>query len=117
MTVEELIHTALSPLVSSRVIADLALEGTPLPYITYQQVGGEAINFIDPTNPNKSNGRFQISVWATNRTECARIARQAEAELRQAPLQTTVLGAMTAIYEPQTKIHGSQQDFSFWFST
>lgn len=118
MTIEADLFNAIKGLVSNRVYPDVAPLGAVKPYLTYQQVGGDAVNFVDPTAPSKKNGRFQINVWGTTRSAVATLARQVEDTLRgTAGLQTTVLGAPVATYEQDTQLYGSRQDFSFWHST
>lgn len=117
MSIEGDIFAALKGLVANRVFPDVAPETTARPYIVYQQVGGAAVNFLDPTAPSKKNGRFQVSVWADTRSQAAALARQVEDTLRVDPnLQATVLGAPVGVYEADTKLRGSHQDFSFWFT-
>lgn len=118
MSVESIIFDALKSLVSNRVYPDIAPENATKPYITYQQVGGEAVNFIDTTVPSKKNARFQINVWSQTRLEAASLSRQIEDAIRVvSTLQTTVLGAPAALYEADTKLHGTRQDFSFWHTS
>ena len=118
MSVESEIFDALKGLVANRVYPDVAPEVVTKPYIVYQQVGGSAVNFVDPTVPSKKNGRFQISVWGETRGSVSTLARQVENALRAtASLQTTVLGAPVASYEVDTKLRGSRQDFGFWFTS
>lgn len=114
MTIESTIYTALKTLVSNRVYPDVATFGAATPFITYQQVGGTSVNFIDQTTPSKSNARFQINVWASTRSAAAALALQAEQALRGAALQTTVLSQPVATYEVDTQLYGTRQDFSFW---
>jgi hypothetical protein len=117
VSVETTIFEALRGLVNDRVFPDVAPEETQRPYITYQQVGGESVNFVDATVPTKKNGRWQINVWADSRLDAAPLARLVEDTLRVIPeLQTTVLGAPIARYDEETKLRGMTQDFSFWFS-
>lgn len=113
---ETILQDALEKLpVGGRVFPDIAPENTPKPYITWQQVGGEPINFIDATVPSKKNARIQVNVWDLTRFGAAGLAVQVEDTLRgTAALQTTVLGAPRSIYEPDTKLKGTRQDFSFW---
>lgn len=116
MTVDDSIFAALTVLVSARVYPDIAPVGTVTPYITYQQVGGEAVNFLDPTVPSKKRGLFQVNVWGSTRRSVAALAIQVEDALRVVTaLQTTVEGAPQATYEPETGLRGSTQDFSFIF--
>lgn len=117
MTVEVSIFTALKALVNNRVYRDITPDSViELPRITFQQVGGEPVNFMDPTVPSKKNSRFQINVWGEDRDAVMALAGQVEDALRvYANLQTTVLGAPVATYEDDTKLYGARQDFSFWF--
>ncbi len=118
MTVESDIFDALKGLVANRVYPDIAPSPVAKPYITYQQVGGEGVNYLSSAAPNKKNGRFQVNCWGDTRAQAATLARLVEDTLRgAASLQTTVLGAAVAIYEPDTKLRGARQDFSFWFDT
>jgi hypothetical protein len=116
MSVESEVFNALKGLVSNRVFPDVAPDLTPRPYITYQQVGGEAVNFLDHTlAPSKTNSRIQVNVWADTRAQAAALAKQVEDALRATvALQTTVIGEAIAIYEDDTKLRGTIQDFSFW---
>lgn len=118
MTTETLLVDALKTLVANRVYPDVGPVGVLKPYITYQQVGGQPVNFLESTTPSKSNGRFQINVWADTRAAAALLAKQVTAALRgTAALQTTVLGEPVATYEEDTKLRGTRQDFSFWTAT
>lgn len=118
MTVEADIFDALTGLVSGRVYPDAVPEKTAKPYIMFSQVGGRALNFLDSAAPSKKNGRFQVSTWGATRESAAAIARQVEDTLRTASaLQTTVLGAPVAMYDPETRLKGYRQDFSVWFDT
>jgi hypothetical protein len=118
MTTESLIFDALKTLVANRVYPDVGPPGVVRPYITYQQAGGRPVNFLEGTTPSKENSRMQINVWATTRPAAKLLAKQAEAALcGTAALQTTVLGKPVAVYEEDTKLFGTRQDFSFWTST
>ena len=115
MSIETLIYDALRALVDDRVYPDIAPDDCDRPYITYQQVGGRAINFIDPTVPGKRNARVQINVWADTRLEVSTLAGAIENALRaEEALQTSVLGAAVSEYDMETKLRGSRQDFSVW---
>jgi len=114
MTVESEIFDAVKGLVSNRVFPDVAPLDTVRPYITYQQVGGVAINFVDAGVPDKRRSRFQVNVWGDSRTEVSLLAGQVEDALRViAALQTTVESSPIASFESDTKLRGSVQDFSF----
>lgn len=118
MSLESEIFDALKGFVANRVYPDVAPELATRPYITYQAVGGAGLNFVDPTVPSKKNARMQINVWADTRGAASTLARQVEDALRVVTsLQTTVLGAAVSVYEPETKLKGTHQDFSFWFAS
>lgn len=116
MSAEAEIYTALVSLAGGRVFADLAPPNMQaLPRITYQQVGGASVNFLDQaTIPNKRNARMQINVWASTRQAASELSQQVETAIRAAPLQATVLGAPVAVFEPTTELYGTHQDFSVW---
>lgn len=116
MTVEASIYTCLKSLVSNRVYRDLAPQTvTDLPRITFQQVGGASVNFLDPTVPTKKNARVQVNVWHNRRDDAVALAHLVEDTLRAyTTLQTTVLSAPVSVYEDDTKLFGTMQDFSFW---
>ena len=116
MTIEASIYSTLTSLVSGRVYPDIAPENVTKPYITYQQVGGQSVNFTDPTVPSLKNGRWQINCWATTRTAAAALSRSVEDTIRAASaLRPTVISAPVAGHEPETGLYGTRQDFSFWF--
>ena len=115
-TLESTIFEALKSLVANRVYPDLAPENTARPYITYHQVGGAAVNFIDSAVPSSRRGRFQVNVWGDTRAQVAAMTIATENALRTAvALQTKVEDGPAGFYDPDTKLRGSMQDFSFIF--
>jgi hypothetical protein len=113
---EALVFDALEGLVNGRVFPDIAPVQTPRPYITYAAVGGDALNYTDGAIPGKENARLQVNVWADTRLQASDVGRQVELALRSvAALQTTVLGARVATYDPDVNLRGTMQDFSIWF--
>lgn len=117
MTVEADLFTRCQALLGGRFYPDAAPEGTATPYAVYQQVGGEALTFVEATVPDKANGRFQFAVWAKTRVQAADLARQLEALLITATaFQATPLGAMVADFDQETGLRGARQDFSIWYA-
>lgn len=119
MTIEASIFATLKTLVANRVYRDVAPQNvTALPRITFSQIGGDAVNFLDQARPSKKNARIQISCWGSDRDSVAALARSVEDALRAANsagvTQTVVLSGMMAVYEPDTKLYGAHQDFSIW---
>jgi hypothetical protein len=117
MSVEVDIYSCLKSLVGNRVYRDIAPQTvTELPRITFQTVGGASTNFLDSaTIPSKRNARVQVNVWHSRRDDANALARQVEEALRAyTALQTTVLSGFVAVYEEETKLFGTMQDYSFW---
>lgn len=115
MTVEADIFNLLTGLVAGRVYPDLAPLGAARPYITYQQVGGEAVAYVEDVLPDRENARMQVSVWADTRAAAKALIKQAEAAFTAASaFQARAVGAPISTYEPDTKLYGSMQDFSVW---
>lgn len=115
MNVEKGIFDALRGLVADRVYPDVAPEAAARPYITYQQIGGVPVNFVEGGVPDKRNARFRVNVWADTRAMVAATCLEAEYALRNAAaLQTTVMTNPVALNDPDTRLRGTSQDFSFW---
>lgn len=118
MTVESTIYEALKSLVGNRVYPDVAPPNTTRPYITYQQIGGRPINFVEAAVPSMKNGRWQINVWADTRASAAAISQQASDALKTTiALNTTILNEPIATFDEETGYRGTIQDFSFWFAS
>lgn len=115
MTVESDLFALLSPLAGARVYPDVAPAGVARPCITYQQVGGESLAYIEAGVPNAKNGRFQVNCWGTTRLAVAALALQVEnAMLTASAFQARPLGGPTAVYEEDPPMFGTRQDFSIW---
>jgi Protein of unknown function (DUF3168) len=115
MTIEELIYAALQDLAGGRVFPDVAPENTPVPYITYQAIGGDPLNFLGGDRPDKANTRMQLNVWAATRIEASTLGAQVEDAVRAAvDLQPEVLTGRTATYDETTQYRGTMQDFSLF---
>lgn len=102
--------------VAPRVYPDVAPEPMPVrPFVTYQQVGGETLEYLENTPPNLRNARIQVNVWAVSRIAASALALQVEDAMRAAAaFQARPLGAMVADYDPDTKVYGARQDFTVW---
>lgn len=115
MTIEEQLYTALEGLAEGRVFPDIAPQDTPTPYITYQAVGGEPIDMLDGTIPDKSNVRMQINVWSKSRIEASELGALVELTIRQqTSMQPTVLTGRVATLDEETQYRGTMQDFSLF---
>lgn len=112
MSLESDIFDTLKGLVANRCYPDVAPEGVARPYIAWQQVGGEAWNFLESAAVGKRNARIQVACWADTRVAAAALARSSEDALIASAMKPTVIGAMTADYEEDTGRYGTKQDFS-----
>lgn len=113
MTVESDVYALLKGLVGNRCFPDVAPITTVQPYITYSQVGGEAVSYIDDTLPSMKHGLIQVNVWGGTRASVTAIALQIEAAMVTATaFQARPSGAHSATYDSDMLIYGTTQDFS-----
>lgn len=114
MSLESQLYTVLSG-VCPRTFPDFAPTNTTRPYVTYQQIGGEAVNTLDKWVPNKRNARMQINVWADTRASAASTMQAIEDALRMSNLfQAEPESAMTADFDADFPVYSAMQDFSIW---
>lgn len=115
MSVESDIYTLMKPLAGNRVFPDVAPLGTATPFITYQQVGGDALSFYGREVPSKKHGRFQVNVWGKTRAEVAALSLQIESAFITATAFTAeALGAPVSELDEEIPLYGARQDFSIW---
>jgi hypothetical protein len=113
--IEATLKTTLSSLVGGRVYPDTPPDNPTFPLIVYQQVGGQAVEYLEGVLADKDNARIQIVVWSKTRLEASSIARSARDEL-VGTLTATTLAAPVSLYEEELKIYGSRTDYSVWFT-
>lgn len=114
MTLEEKLVALIKP-ICPRVRPDFAPVETERPYVTFQQVGGQAPGFIDNTVPSLENADVQINVWGNGRLEVKALMKQIEAALIVATtVQARPVSACTSDFDADMEIYGSRQDFSIW---
>jgi hypothetical protein len=114
MSLETDIYAALTAL-CPRVYPDSAPASTATPYITWQQIGGDAINYVEGTLPDRRNARIQINVWDKTRIASTALMLQVEQALCAAPVfQCRVESAHLATFDDDTDLRGCMQDFSIW---
>lgn len=112
MTLETQLKTVVSG-VLDRFMPDEAPFDTPMPYGVWQQIGGDALTYIEGTLPDKENALVQIRVWAATRMEANSLARQVEAALVAATsFQAQPVSARVS--EKEGDAYGNRQDFSIW---
>ena len=116
MSLEATLYSLLGPLVSGRCYPDVSPDGAAFPLIIYQQVGGQAVDYVEAKVADKDNARVQVHVWSKNRLEASQIARSARVALVEGDAKATTLGAAVALYDEALKLYGSRQDFSVWYA-
>jgi hypothetical protein len=114
MTLEEKL-TALLRTICPRSYCDFAPTDTLRPYVTYQQIGGEALTFMDNAVPSKENAEIQVNVWSDSRLEAKSLIKQIEAALIQTiDMQARPVSASRADFDADMKWYGASQDFTIW---
>jgi len=106
---------AIKVLVGNRVFPDVAPISTTRPYVTYQKVGGDAVNYLESVHPVRRHARVQVNCWASTRIATAALARSVEVALVQSTtLRAYVNGAVVDLYEEEVTppLYGTRQDFS-----
>lgn len=114
MSLETDLNTVLRTL-CPRVFPDVAPYGTPQPYVTWQQIGGLALTYVEGALPDKRGALIQINVWDDRRLDANALALQIEAALVASPLfQAQARGAFSASFDDDSDARGTLQDFEFW---
>jgi len=112
MTLETKLKT-VGATVFARFMPDEAPFDTPRPYAVWQQVGGDALTYVEGALPDKENALVQIRIWADTRIEASGLSRQ----LEQALVASTDFQARAAsarVNEKEGDAYGNRQDFSIW---
>lgn len=113
MNADQAVYEAIKNLAPT--YPDVAPESAPVPRVVYQQVGGPEVVFQESSDPGVDTGRIQVTVWARSRLAAANLSKLIKSTLRQAPIiQVTPVGARIAVYEKDTQLYGSRQDFMVW---
>lgn len=112
--IEPVLVSVVGPLVEGRIFPDYAPPDTPYPYVTYQQVGGQAFAYLEGRPTDKKNARIQVNAWANSRAEAMTLIRSIEDAVVTPPLLGTPIGAATALSDPVAGKRGAMQDFSLW---
>ncbi|CAD6536389.1 hypothetical protein LMG27952_03142 [Paraburkholderia hiiakae] len=107
-------YAALKLLAGGRVYPSVAPSGAARPYIVYQGVGGADETTLAGAD-TLQNRRIQVTAWSTTSAEADSINQQIRAALTAAPIGGVPIGAPVDVYEDDTKLYGSRQDFSIWY--
>ena len=114
MTLEEKLFSLLAA-ICPRTFPDFAPTDTARPYVTWQQIGGDVVDFVDNAVPSKENALIQINVWSDRRGEAKDVIKQIEATLLGAAVfQARPTGAAASDADPDMARYCSRQDWSIW---
>lgn len=114
MTLEEKLVVLLKA-ICPRTFPDFAPTETARPYVTWQQIGGDVVEFIDNAAPSQENALIQINVWSDRRAEAKDLIKQIEVSLIEAVVfQARPSGAAASDADPDMARYCSRQDFSIW---
>lgn len=114
-------HAQLAELVGSRVYPDVAPQDIGrVPYVVWQEISETQANDLNGSaeTGGLNNYRVQITSWAGKGT----LAREVDAKVRLAMIaasgfKSLLQDSRAMPYEPETKQHGKQSDFSVWLKT
>jgi len=114
MMLEEKLVALIKP-ICARVKPDFAPVNTELPYVTFQQVGGQAPDFLDGLVPSLENAEVQVNIWAKSRLEAKTLMMQIEVAIIEATtIQASPVSACVADFDYDMERYGARQDFSIW---
>ena len=114
MSLETQLYTVLVAVTPS-VFPDFAPATTQRPYVTFQQIGGQAVNMLDRFTPNKRNATVQVNVWANTRAEAMTLMQSIEDAIRAATVfQGEPESAAQSDFDADIPVYGASQDFDIW---
>jgi hypothetical protein len=114
MSMESDLNTLLVAL-CPQVFPDVAPEGTALPYVTWQELGGQTMRALDNTALDKRHTYLQINVWDATRAGALTLIRAIEDALcASAAFTARPEGEPLSMYEPDTYLYGSLQRFGVY---
>ena len=112
MTIET---TLMSTLLAKcpRVFVGAAPFGTAMPYVTWQHIGGDLLDYLDNTVATTRNAQIQINTWAATPLQAFTLMQQIEAALRAAtPIIAKPLSEPIGAYAEVDDISGYLQTYS-----
>lgn len=114
MSLESELVAVLKPL-CQEVHGGFAKAQTPMPYVTFQQIGGQVVVSLSNELGDQENAEMQINVWAASRGAAKMLIKQIEAALVAATTMTaTPIAAAVADFDADMDRHSCRQDFSIW---
>ena len=104
--------TVLLKALCANAFPDFAPSGTVAPYIVYQAIGGQPMQYVDGTAADKRSTLVQVEVWAGTRAAALVLARQADAALiASSAFMAQPEGEPAWDSDPDGPLYGCTQDF------
>ena len=104
----------VSNIVGTRVYPDAAPQGVARPYVVWQEISDVPENGLDGAL-GLDNFRVQVTCWAEKATDARALLVQVIAAMAASAQFKSLLADRRALpFEPDTKLFGSQADFSVW---
>ena len=93
-----------------RVFPDVAPNNTAAPWVTWQALGGESLDYLDNTAADKRHTLMQVSCYATTRMQAIQIIRDVETLMRASgAFVASPQGEAISVYENDTLLYGCIQ--------
>jgi hypothetical protein len=101
--------------VCARSYLGFAKVGTERPYVTAQQIPGEAITQLSNAAPGLRKPEIQIDVWADSYNSAITTMRAIEAAMRAATTFTaTPMDEPGTYFDADVPVYGARQSFRCW---
>jgi hypothetical protein len=111
---------ALSALVGTRVYPDIAPQDVARPFVVWQEISLQQMNDMSGSAESSglSNYHIQVTSWAAKATDARDLDKQVRLAMIAASAFKSLLNDSRAMpYESDTKLFGTQSDFSVWLKT
>lgn len=117
MSFESDIVDLLNPLVDSQVFWTVIPDGykTDKPFIILQDIGGREAWYVEMKKPDHNHARIQVNAYAKSKQEVSNLARLIGTTICESEMVAEPFGAFAGSYQDALKLHGSRQDFGFWY--
>lgn len=115
MSLHATITTGLSATAGGRIHANKTPPSPTFPLIVYQEVGGQAVNYLEATYPGKNHARIQFVVWADGPLQAEEVKDDTIKQMIDG-LGAYLYGAPVALYEDAIKKDGYRFDMGLWFT-
>ena len=112
-------YANLSAFVAARIYPDVAPQdiGAAVARVVWQEISDVPQNGLSGHN-SLDNYRIQVTSWANSGTLSRRVDEQVRAAMAAASAFSSLCVDNRSLgYEPDTKLHGIQSDFSIWWRT